>query len=66
MELRKLAVALDNAKDELKRGVTAGFEMEILFQCFKEFAELHYILTGDELDISDLADYLERVQEDSE
>ena len=31
MELRKLATAMDNAKDELKNGVTANFENEIVF-----------------------------------
>jgi hypothetical protein len=47
MELRKLATAMDNAKDELKKGITIGFEKEILNESFKEFAELHYILTGE-------------------
>ena len=49
--MRKLATAMDNAKDELKKGVTANFEKEILNQSFKEFADLHYILTGEVLEV---------------
>ena len=57
MELRKLATAMDNAKDELKNGVTAGFEQEILNQSFKEFADLHYILTGEVLEVMQFMEY---------
>ena len=34
MELRKLAVAMDNAKHELKKGIIIGFEKEILNEYF--------------------------------
>ena len=57
MELRKLATAMDNAKDELKNGVTAGFEQEILNQSFREFADLHYILTGEDLGVMQFMEY---------
>ena len=57
MELRKLATAMDNAKDELKKGVTANFEKEILNQSFKEFADLHYILTGEVLEVMQFMEY---------
>ena len=57
MELRKLATAIDNAKDELKKGITIGFEKEILNESFKEFAELHYILTGEELEVMQFMEY---------
>ena len=57
MELRKLATAMDNAKDELKKGVTANFEKEILNQSFREFADLHYILTGEDLGVMQFMEY---------
>ncbi|QIG89403.1 hypothetical protein G6R40_06790 [Chryseobacterium sp. POL2] len=57
MELRKLATVMDNAKDELKKGVTANFEKEILNQSFKEFADLHYILTGEVLGVMQFMEY---------
>ena len=59
MELRKLAVALDNAKEEIKQGITAGFEQEILNESFKEFADLYYILTGEMLGSIQLMEYLD-------
>lgn len=48
---------MDNAKDELKNGVTAGFEQDILNQSFKEFAELHYIFTGEDLGVMQFMQY---------
>lgn len=48
---------MDNAKDELKNGVTAGFEQEILNESFREFAVLHYILTGEEINVFSFMEY---------
>ena len=60
---------MDNAKDELKKGITIGFEKEILNESFKEFAELHYILTGENLSVKQFMkfrDWLDKKNSKSE
>ena len=57
MEYKKILKALANANEELQKGGTTNFELDLLQIAFDQFAEGFELLTGEKLTRKNLLEY---------